>query len=67
MAEIDRKVAEIVNSEIYGLKKRADSAEAAGWDLLTELVTQVERQIEKSRHRLFHLEGVWQGSKQGAN
>ena len=67
VAEIDRKVAEIVNSEIYGLKKRADSAEAAGWDLLTELVTQVERQIEKSRHRLFHLEGVWQGSKQGAN
>lgn len=58
IAEIGSSVAAIEASEIFRLKQRADRAEAAGWDLLAELLSQVERQIEKSRHRLFHLEGV---------
>lgn len=58
IAEIDRLAAEFEASEIFKLKVRAERAQEAGWDLLAELVTQVERQIEKSRHRLFHLEGV---------
>lgn len=56
--EVERRIEEFTGSEMYRLRRRVESAKEAGWDLMADLVSQVERQIEKSRVRLFHLEGV---------
>jgi hypothetical protein len=53
--ETERMIEELTATEIYRLKLRADRAEAAGSDLLAELVAQVDLQIAKAKNRLFHL------------
>lgn len=54
--DVREKTAALTNSETYRLMRRCEKAEAAGWDLLAELLSQVERQITKSRLRLLNLE-----------
>lgn len=51
-AEIER----VKNSELYRLKLRADRANAIGHNFLAELVSQIERQIRKSKNRLATLQ-----------
>ena len=56
LGDIRAKTAKLIDSETYRLMRRCERAEAAGWDLLAELLSQVERQIAKSRLRLLNLE-----------
>lgn len=56
MNDVREKTGALVDSETYRLMRRCEKAEAAGWDLLAELLSQVERQITKSRLRLLNLE-----------
>jgi len=54
--DIREKTASLTDSETCRLMRRCEKAEAGGWDLLAELLLQVERQITKSRLRLLNLE-----------
>ena len=56
LTDVREKTARLTDSETYRLMRRCEKAEAAGWDLLAELLVQVERQIAKSRLRLLNLE-----------
>ncbi len=51
-AEIER----VKHSELYRLKLRADRAESVGHNFLLDLISQVERQIRKSKNRLTTLQ-----------
>ena len=54
--DVREKTAALTDSETCRLMRRCEKAEASGWDLLAELLLQVERQITKSRLRLLNLE-----------
>jgi len=58
IADVRAKIESLATSETFRLMHRCEKAEAAGWDLLGELLSQVERQITKSRLRLLNLEGL---------
>jgi hypothetical protein len=58
LAQIDSDFDEITASETYKLKLRVENAEAIGVDLFADLISQVDRQINKARNRLEHLRGV---------
>lgn len=56
IATLDNEIARVKNSELHRLKLRADRAETSGHNFLLELVSQVERQIRKSKNRLATLQ-----------
>lgn len=61
---IDEEIAALTNSETWRLRLRVINAEAMGVDLFNDLISQVDRQIKKARHRLEALQSVWLTSGQ---
>jgi hypothetical protein len=57
LKEIDAETVGVESSEMFRLMRRAEKAQAAGIDLLADLVSQVERQIKKAKNRLNWLQG----------
>ena len=56
LTEVEAEIARTKNSELARLKIRAEKAAALGHNFLLELVSQVERQIQKSKNRLTTLQ-----------
>ena len=56
LTEIEAEIERVKNSELYRLKVRADQAEIVGHNFLLDLISQVERQIRKSKNRLTTLQ-----------
>ncbi len=55
LAEVEAEIARTKNSELARLKMRAEKSAAIGHNFLLELVSQVERQIQKAKNRLTTL------------
>lgn len=55
LTAIGEERARIINSEIHKLMCRVQAAGALGENILSELVSQVDRQIRKATNRLEHL------------
>lgn len=56
LTEIEAEIERVKHSELYRLKLRADRAAVVGHNFLLDLVSQVERQIRKSKNRLTTLQ-----------
>ncbi|MFZ4985381.1 MAG: hypothetical protein ACOYLF_07970 [Blastocatellia bacterium] len=55
LAAIEEEREQILGSEIYKLMRRVQAAGALGDNILSDLVSQVDRQIRKANNRLEHL------------
>jgi hypothetical protein len=55
LVAMDLELAGLRASAIWRLKTRIDEARAQGWDLLTEIVREVQREIARARSRLAAL------------
>ncbi|QQS46202.1 MAG: hypothetical protein IPM66_20160 [Acidobacteriota bacterium] len=58
LVELEADIAEITGSELYKLRLRVETADDLGIDLMSELVSQVDRQIRKSFTRLEHMRSI---------
>ena len=56
LIEIDAELAELRRTAIWRLKGKIDQARAQGWDLFTEMLLQVKRDISRSMARRRALE-----------
>jgi hypothetical protein len=52
LSEIEREIQQLNTSDLYKLRAKADEAEKQGRDLLKEMASQVETQINIARNRL---------------
>ncbi len=61
--QIDTDMAQLEESDLYGLKAKADEAERKGGDLIAEMVEALERQIAEVRDQLAAIKaggsGAW--------
>ena len=49
---IEAEIAELKVSDLYQLKTKVEEAESGGRDLLTDMASQIKRQIADARKRL---------------
>jgi hypothetical protein len=56
LANINTEIQQLNTSDLYQLRAKADEAEKQGRDLLKEMASQVEKQIETAKRRLNSVE-----------
>ena len=56
LTNIDAEIQQLNTSDLYQLKAKADETENQGRDLLEEMASQVEQQIEGAKERLDAVE-----------
>jgi uncharacterized protein involved in exopolysaccharide biosynthesis len=52
ISEIEAEIQQLNTSDLYQLRAKADEAEKQGRDLLKEMASQVEQEIDAARNRL---------------
>jgi hypothetical protein len=56
LAEIDTEIAQLSVTDLYHLRTKASEAENQGRDLLSEMASQVEKEIDAAKERLAAFE-----------
>jgi hypothetical protein len=60
LGAIQLEIIEVQRSDLYQMKRRVEDAQSKGRDLLAEMASQLNRDIESARYRLNRLEQVGQ-------